>query len=257
MKKKLLTLSPKTRKTILTTLYFLIFAVMVYKIVTAHSIYEMVLFAIPAIYCVYATFGETARARYHQVQEYVHSLCEPAAALRYMDQYPSIQKNKRYASAMRLLRAYALMDAGQYEEAVQYITVQEKEAFSTAAAKPIAAYLLFTIAFLKKNKREVAAAFAALTENKSVFVLDAAQGALSHTWQMCEGNYDIMMEKYEEAKALYESVDLSLLKTNRERGYYYYSLALICKGLGDKDAAAEAVEKLRHYAPGLKIANSL
>lgn len=257
MKNKLSALSYQTRKNLLTFLYALIFVGMVYKIVTAHGLYEMILFFIPAAYCIYAFFSTNARARFQQIKEYVHERCEPQAALLYMDRYPSLQKNKRFASALCLLRAYALIDNGNYSEAEHYITEEKKEVFSAPAAKPIAAYLLFNIAFLRKDKREVASAFAQLNENKSAFTLKSGQDTLSHTWNIAEANYAIIMGRFEQAASILKEVDLSCLKTHRETGYYLYSLSLALLGLGENDQAAQKAEQARREAPGIAAIKSL
>ena len=257
MKKRIQSLSPETKQTILTVLYFVIFALMMYKIVTAKTIYEMILFAVPAVYCVYATFGESSKARYRQVNDFVYKLCQPAAALNYMEKYPAIAKTKKWASNMKLLRAYALIDSGQYAEATRYITEDEKGAFSADNTKAVAEYLLFNIAFLNGKKRETASAFARLNEYKESFTTDMLREQPSHVWYLCEGNYNIVMEKFDEARALYEKADTVLLVHNRDKAYYHYSMSMIAKGLGDKECAAQNAALAKELGPGIDIIEKL
>ncbi|MBQ9960078.1 MAG: hypothetical protein IJP01_06945 [Oscillospiraceae bacterium] len=247
-KKPLFKLSEKTRKTVLPIVYISLFAVMSYKVFSAKNIYELLLFSIPAIYCVYATFGETTRSRFHQSNKLVLEDCKPKTALSFMQRYRALYRAKRYASPTKLLHAYALMDSGQLQEAAEYITKTEKAAFSTNSTKPIAAYLLFNIAFLGKQRREVVDAFEELSKHQESFTTDMNREKPSDTWYMCKGNYYIITKHYEEAQELFELVDTEKLKYNRDKAYYYYSRALICAGLGDKAGRKEYAQKATELA---------
>ena len=251
MKKKrrpLIKLSEKTRKIVLPILYISLFALMSYKALTAKTIFELVLFSIPAIYCVYATFGETTQSRFVQANRLVLENCKPRTALSFMERYKALYKAKRYASPTKLLNAYALIDSGQLDEAETYITKTEKAVFDTDRTKPIAAYLLFNIAFLRKQRRPVVDAFEYLSEFKESFTIDQAHEIPSDTWHMCKGNYYIITKHYEEAAELYDKVDFDKLKYNRDKAYYCYSRALICAGLEDKEGRAEYAAKAAQYA---------
>lgn len=249
MKKNLLNLSPKTRASLLTGLYLVIFSLMVYKIVTSKTVYEMILFSIPAAYCIFAAFGENTKSRYNQVNDFIYNRCEPQAALNYMAKYPSIQKTKKYSSPMNLLRAYALTDCGKYDDAEEY--VNGEDVFTSDASKPIAAYLLFCIAFLRGEKRGVSQAFLRLISLKSYFTTDMLHESPSHIWYMCEGNSFITARKFAEAAESFKKIDLAQLKNNRELAYYNYSMSLISAGLGEREAADNYAEAARKLGPGL------
>lgn len=251
MKKPFSSLSSQAQLRLGNLIYALVFALMLYKAVTSVTIYETLLFSIPALYCVYALFSQRGRARFYRINEYVYDRCEPAAALKAMEFYPRLCSSKRYAAPLRLLRAYALMDSGQGEEAGRFITQTAKAAFSTPSAQPIGRYLLFTIAFLQRDLPGAEEQFAWLREHRDAFLTGKDGGKPSHIWYQLEGNHCLLTDDYERAGQLYDQVDPAALPTNRDRAYYHYFRALLSAALSDKAEAERLLSAARELGNGI------
>lgn len=250
MKEKIERMFSQSRSTILLAIYSLVLVLMGYKLLTSTTVSELVLFAIPTVCCLYAIFGTKRENSFALVKEMVYTRCKPEEALKVLEDDPSMFKKQRQQNSLHLMKAYALMDIGRCDEAITYVTVTEKEAFSAEAAAPIAAYLLFTAAFLSRNTELCRHYHEVLLEKREAFTVD---GRPTFLWYILAANHQTASGHFEKAEKMMAKVDETQLKTTRDQAYLAYYRYRVLAGLERWEEALEQLSRARELAPGIRV----
>lgn len=250
MKEKIEHMLSRSRSSMFLAVYSLVLVLMGYKLLTSTTVLELVLFAIPTACCLYAIFGTKRENNFALVNEMVQTQCKPEEALKVMEDDPSMLKKQRQQNVLHLLKAYALIDSSRFDEAITYVTVTEKGAFSTEAAAPVAAYLLFTAAFLSRDTELGRQYHEALLEKQDAFTVD---GTPTFLWYILAANYQTASGHFEKAEKMMEKVDECQLKTNRDRAYFAYYRYRILAGRARWEEAWDQLARARELAPGIRV----
>lgn len=236
MKKLALNLSPRGKRVMHFTLYIVILIVLVIALIFAKELPEVLGYTGLSIFCIVSMVKDTRRSNFDTLKTLVQQQCEPKQALDHLATYPHLLSKEEFALNGRLLKAYALIDSGDYDGAVAFIEKNRKSVFNTAYAKTVVDYMLLQVAALRDRKGEAKELFAALQEKKESFIVDKETGTPGALWYMAEGNCQLASHQYEQANELYEQVDTEQLKTNRDKAYYHCFRALIARGMEDEEA---------------------
>ena len=239
MKRLVLNMSPKAKRFAHFMLYVVLLAVLMIALVTAKRLPEILGYAGLCIFCIVAMIKDTRRSNFDELNALVQKQCNPKVALEHLAQYPYLLTKEEFSVNSKLLKAYALIDSGEYDKAAEYIGKNKEKAFTTAYSKTIADYLLFQIAVLRNRKGETDDCYAALLERKENFIVDKENGTPGALWYMVEGMRQLIGRQYEQADEEFQKVDTEQLKNNRDKAYYHCGRALACRGKQD-DAGYEA-----------------